>query len=160
MAEGLDTALSRYLVSTYNAGAFAGRLMPGLIGYNTGFFDITAVCCLLTGVLILALWIPAAGTSALVAFAVLFGWAANAVIAAMPMLISLVSEPQELGVRAGTVFGFAGLGALAGLPIGSVLVRGDNYDDVKIFSGVTVLVGACCYAASRICISRLRLRAP
>ncbi|KKY15010.1 putative monocarboxylate transporter [Diplodia seriata] len=113
VAKGLDTGLSRYLVSMYNAGAFVGRVMPGLVGHKTGFFDITAACCVATGVLTLALWIPAAGTQPLVAFAVLFGWAANAVIAAMPMLISLVSAPHELGVRAGTVFGFAGLGALA-----------------------------------------------
>ncbi|KAL1636980.1 hypothetical protein SLS58_009506 [Diplodia intermedia] len=160
VAKGLDTGLSRYLVSVYNAGAFAGRLMPGLIGHRTGFFDITTACCVVTGVLTLALWIPAAGTQPLVAFAVVFGWAANAVIAAMPMLISLVSAPHELGVRAGTVFGFAGLGALAGLPIGSVLVRGDDFDDMKIFAGVMMLAGACCYVASRLCLSGLTLRAP
>lgn len=158
VAKGLDTGLSRYLVSIYNAGAFFGRLTPGLLGPFTGFFDITALCCLLTGIFTLALWIPAAGTPPLVAFAVLFGWAANAVIAAMPVLIAHVSEPQELGVRAGTVFGVAGLGALAGLPIGSVLVRGDNYDSMKIFSGVFVIASTCCYAGARFSLSGLKLR--
>ncbi|KAB2570588.1 hypothetical protein BFW01_g1898 [Lasiodiplodia theobromae] len=160
VAKGLDTGLARYLVSMYNAGAFVGRVMPGVVGHKTGFFDITTVSCVLTGVFTLALWIPAAGTPPLVAFAVLFGWSANAVIAAMPMLISLVSEPHELGVRAGTVFAAGGLGALAGLPIGSVLVHGNDYNQMKIFAGVMLLAGACCYAASRLCLSGLKLRGP
>ncbi|KAK1980824.1 monocarboxylate transporter [Colletotrichum cereale] len=152
---GLDVGLAQYLVSIYNAGALAGRLTPGIIGNKVGYFNLVAVAMAVTSILTLALWIPASTIPSLIAFAVLFVWGSNALIGMLPILIAAVSDPRELGLRGGVCYGVIAFSILAGLPIGASLIKNDNYDNMKIFSGAVVIVSALCLVTTRVSVGGL-----
>lgn len=68
-----------------------------------------------------------------------------------PSLIAQVSPIREIGVRNGTFFLFVAVAGLTGNPIGGALVSDNSTDftNLQIFCGVTMVVGASIYAASR-----------
>ncbi|PVI03761.1 MFS general substrate transporter, partial [Periconia macrospinosa] len=133
---GLSVGMSQYLVCILNAGGLVGRMSSGLLGQPLGMFNVSAVVAMLCSIILLAIWIPATGTAGAIVFAVAFGFAFNFVVAATAVLVSQVSEFQELGLRVGIVWGTSSIGAIAGILVGSSLITGNDYVRLKIFSGV------------------------
>ncbi len=66
--------LAQYLVSILNAASLFGRLASGFFSDKVGKYNTFGISCYIAGVLTLALWIPAKGQSATIAFSVLFGF--------------------------------------------------------------------------------------
>jgi len=149
--------LASYTVSFLNAGSTVGRLAAGL-GDRVGRFNLSVAAQYTGSILLLAMWIPLNNVAALVAFAVLYGFAVGIIVALVPACISQISEPHEIGARVGLNYAGVGLFMLAGPPINGVIL--DKYPGALgfrycgLFSGLSCLVGATCVLVSRLSISR------
>jgi MFS family permease len=97
-----------------------------------------------TGVLILALWIPAASSAAVIVFAVLFGFFSGAYASLGPALVAQISPIQDIGIRTGLFFAVSSIAGLVSGPVaGAILSNWDvGFLGVKIFAGVLCLAGA------------------
>ena len=69
----------------------------------------------------------------------------------VPTLVAQISDVRQIGVRNGTNFFVVSFAALCGNPTGGALIAQDqaDYTYLQIFSGLTMAVGGCLYAASR-----------
>jgi MFS family permease len=129
-----------------------GRLAAGYGADIIGRWNIFIIACTLSGVSVLAVWIPAKDSPIAIGFAVMFGFTSGAFMSlsgALPMSISLL---PEFGYRLGLVFLAISIPALTMAPIGGAILQNsaNGWLDVKIFGGIMCLVGS-----ANILISRL-----
>lgn len=151
LAAGMAPDLAQYLVPILNAASLFGRLFSGFIGDKVGRYNIFIIVCYLTGIWILALWIPDTSDAALIAFAVLFGFCSGAYVSLIAPLVMQISPMPEIGFRTGIVFFVASIGGLTTNPInGAILEASTGWDGVKIFSGIFCLVGTTFVLAARV----------
>ncbi|KAH6657801.1 major facilitator superfamily transporter [Truncatella angustata] len=149
IAAGMNADLAQYILSILNAASLFGRIFSGIMGDKIGRYNIFVVVCYLTGIWVLALWIPGSDDGALIAFAVLFGFCSGAYVSLIAPLVAQISSPQEIGFRTGLVFFVSSIGGLTTNPInGAILDHG--WTGIKIFSGVFCLVGTTFVLAARI----------
>lgn len=100
-----------------------------------------------SGIFELALWIPATYQSAVIGFAVTFGFLSGAFVSLLAALPASVSPLPEIGYRIGVVMLVLSLPALTMAPIaGHILQTASSVDQgwlhVKIFGGVMSLAGS------------------
>jgi MFS transporter, MCT family, aspergillic acid transporter len=156
---GLSHELSYYLVATLNAGSLFGRVFSGVIADRAGPYNTFVSVSALAGVLVLALYIPAASSTAIFIFSVLFGCTSGAYIALIAPLIVKISPISESGYRIGLVFFLSSFSGLVTNPIAGSIVEqwhGD-YTGMKIFSGVMLLSGTGVVFLSRLIATGWRL---
>ena len=160
VAHGMPLSKAQYLVSLLNAGSFAGRTVPGIIGDRFGRINTMICMCLFTTILVLAFWIPTTSTAAFEGFAVLIGVATGAGISLPPAIIAQISDIKEFGLRNGACFGVASIAALTGSPIGGALItlNSGGFLYMKIFSGCMCFGGALAFVAARFHIGGPDLR--
>lgn len=129
-----------------------GRVGAGIVADHLGVYNVFIAACYMGGILILALWIPAASTAATLAFAVLFGFFSGAYVALAAALIVKISPFPQIGYRIGLMFLMASLGGLTTNPIAGAILSHNNgsYIGMKIFSGVLFLAGTVFITAARI----------
>jgi len=115
--------------------------------------------CFFTGIIILALWIPATGNAPIIVFATLYGFGSGAFVSMVPSVIAQISEVQKIGVRTGTLFAIISIAALISNPIaGQLIIRWEGkYTGLQIFAGVMALGGACFMLAARIRLAGFKL---
>ncbi|KAF4207238.1 hypothetical protein CNMCM8927_003512 [Aspergillus lentulus] len=132
-----------YLVAILNAGSLLGRLSAGVCSDRVGAYNIFVCVVFLAGVVVLGLWIPAAGNAAIIVFAVVFGFTTGAYVSLAPALVVDISPLEEIGYRTGLMFLFASVGGLTTSPIGGAILQrdGGSYTGMKVFSG------GCCWLA-------------
>lgn len=125
------------------AGAFADKLGP---------YNIFIAVCYLAGILVLALWIPAASDAASIIFAIFFGFASGAYVALVAALVVTISPLKEIGYRTGIIFLFASVGGLTTNPIAGAIIQhsGGSYLGMKIFAGVVSLAGTTLVLGTRL----------
>ncbi|KAL4781315.1 major facilitator superfamily domain-containing protein [Aspergillus varians] len=150
ISDGMDPNLARYLVPILNAGSVFGRLLSGFAGDKIGRYNAFIIVCYLTGIMVLALWIPANSDQAIIAFAVLFGFFSGAYISLIAALIVQISPLREIGIRTGLVFLLASIGGLTTGPMAGRILGESGWNGVKIFSGVLCLAGTTFVLAARI----------
>ena len=157
---GMSLSLAQYLVSILNAGSVFGRTLPGILGDKIGRYNVMNIFCLLTVILLLAVWIPADNNAGQLVFAPIFGFSSGAAIGLTPALLAQISPIREIGVRTGTVFAAGSIGALTGAPIGGALISRDNggFLYLQLFAGCTCLVGCFFFLAARIYIGGVTLK--
>ena len=128
-----------------------GRAGSGFAGDKIGRYNVFIIVCYLTGVWILALWIPAVNDGARIAFAALFGFASGAYVAILPALVVQISPMSEIGFRVGLSFLACALPGLTTNPIGgAILERTSSWVEPKVFAGVMALAGTTFVLAARI----------
>ncbi|KAL3256749.1 hypothetical protein ABHI18_007354 [Aspergillus niger] len=152
IADGMSTNLAQYLVPILNAGSLFGRMGAGAFSDKVGPYNIFVVVCSLTGILVLALWIPATNNPGNIVFAVLFGITSGAYFSLSAALVAKIAPLREMGYWTGVLFLFASIGALTTNPIaGAILQRDDgSYTGMKIYSGIFLLAGTVCVLMTRI----------
>ncbi|KAM0280547.1 hypothetical protein ACHAQH_003992 [Verticillium albo-atrum] len=156
---GMDPNLVQYLIPILNAASLFGRMFSGIIGDKVGRLNIFVVVCYLTGLWILALWIPAATDGALIAFAVLFGFCSGAYVSLIAPLVAQVSPLPEIGFRTGLVFFSSSIGGLTTNPINGAIIDAPNgLLGIKIFAGVFCMIGTTFILAARIHHTGWKLR--
>lgn len=117
----------------------------------------------LSGILALALWVPASANAPIILFAVFYGFASGASISINPALIAQISKIQEIGTRNGTLFFLNAVASLLGSPVGGALVTANsdgqlNFRKLQIFVGVVILGGSTVYVAARISVGGTSLK--
>ncbi|PQE07804.1 major facilitator superfamily transporter protein [Rutstroemia sp. NJR-2017a BVV2] len=148
---GMNANLAQYLLPILNAGSLFGRLLAGFLGDKIGRYNIFIVVCYLSGIWILALWLPGSSNAALIAFAILFGFFSGAYVSLITPLVMQISPMKELGFRTGIVIFVAAVGGLTTNPInGAILDDAGGWDGLKVFSGVFCIVGTTFVFAARI----------
>lgn len=151
LSAGMDPSLAQYLVPIFNASSLFGRLSCGFLADAVGRFNTFAAACCLSGIWVLALWLPAKGEAALIAFAVLFGFTSAPFAALATPIVVQISPMDEVGYRAGVLFLAAAVSGLVCNPLGgAILDTASGWDGLKIFCGVFCLSGATFIAAARV----------
>ncbi|KAM3507541.1 hypothetical protein MY11210_007102 [Beauveria gryllotalpidicola] len=158
---GLPDALGHYLVATMNAGSLVGRVSAGVVADAVGAYNTFVAVSALAGVLVLALYIPAASAGAVWTFSVLFGCTSGAYIALLAPLVVKISPLEEAGYRIGLLFALSSVSGLVTSPIGGAILErwhGD-YTGMKIYSGVMMLSGAALVFVSRMMATEWKMNA-
>ncbi|KAI9666624.1 MAG: hypothetical protein M1821_004560 [Bathelium mastoideum] len=154
---GMSANLAGYLIPIFNAVSFFGRTIPGYVADKIGRFNVLSFMCGFSGVIILALWLPAAANAPIIVFAALYGFGSGAFVSLAPSAIAQISDVRKIGVRTGTLFAIISVAALVSSPIGGALVGDDhgNYQDLQIYAGVM-----CCAGAAVLLMTRILLAGP
>lgn len=136
-----------------------GRVLPGIAADKFGTYNTQTIMSLFSGIIVLALWLPASSNAALIAFAALYGFGSGAFVTLCPTLMAQISPIREIGLRNGMQFGVLAIPALVSNPIGGAFIANDNggYTHVKIWTGVILMAGACMYAVTRVSLGGLKL---
>ncbi|KAH8822093.1 putative MFS transporter [Xylogone sp. PMI_703] len=161
-ADGMGQNLAQYLVPILNAASLFGRLAAGIFADKLGRFNIYAVACYLTGVLILVLWIPAKGNAALIIFAIFCGFTSGAYASLGPAVVAQVSPLKDIGIRTGLFFAVGSIAALTSGPIAGAILQHSSdgsFIGVKVFGGVLCIAGAAAMTAGRIYKTGFKLMA-
>ncbi|KAL4960375.1 MCT family MFS transporter [Aspergillus stella-maris] len=148
---GLDKSLASYLLPMLNAGSLFGRLSAGFAGDKVGRYNVFIIVCYLSGIFVLALWLPTSSTACLIAFSVLFGFFSGAYVSLLTPLVMQISPMSELGFRTGILFLATAIGGLTTNPInGAIVDGGAGWDGLKIFSGIMALLGTSFVLVARV----------
>lgn len=108
---------------------------------------------IISGILPLALWLPARGDAALIVFAALYGLASGCFVSLLPAYIARISPPSLYGARLGSVYAFISIANLVGTPTAGALVGSSDqtgFNHLIGFTGALVLGGAGFILAARI----------
>ncbi|KAH7009303.1 major facilitator superfamily domain-containing protein [Microdochium trichocladiopsis] len=143
----VSESMSLYLVAIFNSASLFGRLGSGYWSNIAGRWNVFIIAGAASGIIELALWIPATYEAATIGFAVAFGFLSGAFVSLLAALPATVSPLPEIGYRIGVVMLILSLPALTMAPIGgSILQSASSVDDgwlhVKIFGGVMSLAGS------------------
>lgn len=116
-----------------------------------GRFNTYIVVCYLSGIMVLALWLPATSNGEIIVFASIFGITSGAYVSLSLALIVQVSPSKEFGYRMGLLFFFACFPGLTTNPIaGAILEQNHNsFVGVQIYSGVMWIAGTTLVVAAR-----------
>jgi MFS family permease len=152
---GMSTRLAGYLLAILNAASIFGRIIPGALADKVGKFNMQAMCCLLAGIVVLALGIPASGNAAFITFSALYGFASGAYVSLLPAQIAQISKVEQIGVRTGVTFSVVSIAGLVGNPIAGAIVDANNgaYWGLNVFSGVLLTSGALFFIFTRMYIA-------
>lgn len=149
---GMSPNLVQYLLPILNAGSLFGRLFAGFLGDKLGRYNIFIIVCYLSGIFILALWLPDSSNAALIVFAALFGFFSGAYVSLLTPLIMQISPMPELGFRTGIALLATAVAGLTTNPInGAIVDGGGGWAGLKVFSGVLAIAGT-----SFVLVARLR----
>ncbi|KAG6005360.1 hypothetical protein E4U21_000211 [Claviceps maximensis] len=148
---GMDFSLAQFLLPILNAASLFGRLVSGVTSDKIGRYNIFIVVCALTGIWVLALWIPASNTVSIIVFAVLFGFCSGAHISLIATLVAQISPLQDIGFRTGITFFIASISSLVTNPIsGAILGDDKSWVGVKVFAAIFCLAGTLLVLVSRL----------
>jgi MFS family permease len=158
---GMSSRLAEYLIPILSGASFFGRVLPGIAADKLGRYNVMTIMMAFTGVIVLALWMPAASNAPIIIFAALYGFGSGSFVSLAPSLVAQISDVREIGVRNGTVFAVISFAALCSNPIGGVLVThwDGKYTGLQIFGGIMALSGAFTIMAARIVLAGTRLGA-
>ncbi|KAK3292989.1 major facilitator superfamily domain-containing protein [Chaetomium fimeti] len=145
--EQAHMSMSLYLVAIFNGASLFGRLGSGYWSDIAGRWNVFVIAGAASGIVELALWIPATHQSAAIGFAVTFGFLSGAFVSLLAALPASVSPLPQIGYRIGVVMLVLSLPALTMAPIGGRILRSassvdDGWLHVKIFGGVMSLAGS------------------
>ncbi|KAJ5391254.1 monocarboxylate permease [Penicillium cosmopolitanum] len=158
---GMSQNMSQYLIPILNAASIFGRTLPGYLADRVGRYNVMIVFSYLSGILVLALWLPARANAPIIVFSALYGFGSGAFVSLAPALIAQISDLREVGIRNGTCFSIISIAALTGSPIGGALVPDmlhGSYEKLQIFSGVVMIAGATLFIAARIVVGGVNLK--
>jgi hypothetical protein len=148
-----------------SATSIFGRIIPPYFADHFGSFNVVTICTRMSGVSILALWLPFCyhkSHAGVIIFALAYGFFSGAVVSLLMPCMAKAGSIETLGQRFGTfqiiislryklqasfhfMFDADVRSNLTGLPtMGAILVRqsGHDYSGLAIFSGVSCIVGS------------------
>ncbi|OAQ82558.1 monocarboxylate permease-like protein [Purpureocillium lilacinum] len=143
-AEGMSTSLANYMVPVVNAASTFGRIIPAHFGDKYGVFNVMILLTILSGISILAVWLPAHSNAPLIVFAAIYGFTSGCTLSIIPAMVASMSDASKLGTRNGSLYGFAAIGVLVGSPIGGAITNAQDgkFSGLIVFCGICLLLGA------------------
>lgn len=159
---GLDPGGSYVLPALLNAGSVVGRAVPGLLADRWGRFNMIILTVALCAVSILAFWLPAGGSKAvLVVFTVVLGFASGGNVSLLPVCVGQLCDSRDYGRFLSTSMLVASFGTLTGIPIGGALLRlqGETgWTALILFSALSYVVALGFYIWARVQVVGWRLK--
>ncbi|TAQ86581.1 hypothetical protein B7494_g5090 [Chlorociboria aeruginascens] len=151
---GFSPDLALYLISIINASSIVGRVVPGWIADHFGYFNIIILVSGMTGISVLALWIPFdyhPSHVGLIVFSLVFGFVSGGFVTLMMPCVARSGELKNLGQRFGTFQVVLSLSVLTSLPIqGAILTREGSFLGLQLFAAVSMILGTIFIVAARI----------
>lgn len=142
ISAGMSTSLAQYLVAIFNTGSLFGRLIAGFLGDKIGRYNMYIIVCYLSGIWVLAIWLPVNTEAGIIVFAVLFGAFSGVFVSLITPMVMAISPFSELGFRVGIVQFANAIAGLTTNPIAGAILEGPSgWAGVKIFSGVLCIAG-------------------
>ncbi|KAI1764562.1 MFS general substrate transporter [Hypoxylon sp. FL1150] len=155
-AHGQDPGDAYTLLALLNAGSFFGRFMPGFLADRWGRFNVITATNALCVVTILAFWLPAGDSRALlIVFAVMFGFASGSNLGLYPVCIGQLCDARDYGRFFSTAMMVGSFGTLTSLPIaGALLEVGSTPEQgwlaLILFSALSYAIAASCFLGARV----------
>lgn len=150
----LDPGESYILPALLNAGSVVGRAVPGFLADKWGRFNMIILMVGLCAVSILALWLPARGSKALlIVFTIVLGFASGGNVSLLPVCVGQLCDSRDYGRFLSTSMLVASFGTLTGIPIGGALLRlqGERgWTAPILFSALSYVVALGFYICARV----------
>lgn len=89
----------------FSATSIPGRILPPYMGDKFGYFNVITVCSVMSGVSILALWLPFSyhpATAGFIVFALIYGFVSGAFVSMLMPCAAKSGSLETLGQRFGT----------------------------------------------------------
>ncbi len=117
------------------------------------------MACLVSGIVVLALGIPASSNAAFIMYAVLYGFASGAFVALIPAQMAQISKVEQIGVRQGVLFATLSFAGLIGNPIAGAIVQRNHgkFWGLNLFAGVMLLTGTAMFIITRLYLTQWKL---
>ncbi|KAK9465951.1 major facilitator superfamily domain-containing protein [Lipomyces arxii] len=154
--KGVDETLAYQLTAVLNGASVFGRWLPGYFADRVGRYNMMIVTIGMCGVFVLSLWIGADDVDGqnlelMIAYLVVFGFASGTGISLTPVCVSQITDIREYGTRYGTMFSFASVGTLTGVPIAGAIMRSQNgqYDGLIVYCGLCYVVAMIFFVFAR-----------
>ncbi|KAI1774104.1 MFS general substrate transporter [Hypoxylon cercidicola] len=155
-AHGQDPNNAYTLLALLNAGSFLGRFLPGLLADRWGRFNVITLTNALCVVMVLAFWLPAGDSRALlIAFTVMFGFASGSNLGLFPVCIGQLCDARDYGRFFSTAMMVGSFGTLTSVPIaGALLEVGDTPEQgwlaVILFTALSYAIASSCFLGARV----------
>ncbi|KAJ2740478.1 hypothetical protein GGI20_005781 [Coemansia sp. BCRC 34301] len=144
--------------SILNTGSIAGRILVGLLADVIGPLNTLFVSLTVSNFAILAIWLPFQSLHALIAAALIFGFASGSVVSLVPVVTANLFGIKRLASILGLLFFSYTLGTLVCSPVGGALLdkygHGTNYTPLIIYDGVFFSTATLLLCALRLAVSR------
>jgi len=150
--EGLPPHLAEYLLPIINAMGIPARILPGLFADKVGPLNVLTPSMIISGLLVLILWLLSRGAVAVTLFAALYGLFSGAFVSLLPSYIATISPAEKFGARLGSVYLVVAVANLVGTPTAGAFieqVNQHNFTSLIVFTGVLVLTGSLAFACAR-----------
>ncbi|THV02592.1 MFS general substrate transporter [Dendrothele bispora CBS 962.96] len=152
----LPPMVSQYILAMMNAAGII-RILPSILAVHYGTLNVIIPSTLISGILVLGLWLPSKGVVPLVIFALSYGILSGVFIALLSAYIGSISPPERFGARLGCVWFFAAIACLVGTPTGGAFLQdrqNPNYGSLILFTGLMIIGGAIVLIIARVLHSR------
>ncbi|KAI1376230.1 MFS general substrate transporter [Hypoxylon crocopeplum] len=155
-AHGQNATDAYTLLALLNAGSFLGRFLPGFLADRWGRFNIIILTNALCVVTVLAFWLPAGDSRALlIVFAVTFGFASGSNLGLYPVCIGQLCEARHYGRFFSTAMMTGSFGTLTSLPIaGALLSIGSTPEQgwlaLILFAALSYAIAMSCFLGARV----------
>ncbi|KAJ7512581.1 MFS general substrate transporter [Mycena galericulata] len=137
--------LQKYIIAILNAAGFFGRTVPMYFSDLWGPFLVIIPIGIISGGLAFA-FLGAGSNGGLIVFALLYGFFNGGFVSlSAPTSASFSRNVGEVGTRIGLMTFVSSFALLTGNPISGAILHPPRYTWIQpiVFSGVTVLAGAC-----------------
>ncbi|KAF5337680.1 hypothetical protein D9758_013009 [Tetrapyrgos nigripes] len=152
----VDSTISQYVVAIMNGAAIL-RLSLCFLAVKYGTVNIIVPSILVSGILVLAVWLPSRGAVPIAVFGSLYAIFSGVFITLLPAWIGAMSTTERFGGRVGCVWFFAAVASLVGTPTAGAFVKDrehPGYNSLMLFTGVMFLGGSVILVIARILHSR------
>ncbi|KAF5337677.1 hypothetical protein D9758_013004 [Tetrapyrgos nigripes] len=152
----VDSTISQYVVAIMNGSAVL-RLPLCFLAVKYGTLNIMVPSTLISGILVLAVWLPSRGAVPIVVFGSLYAILSGVLLALLPAWIGAMSPPERFGGRLGCVYFFAAVASLVGTPTAGAFVKDrehPGYTSLILFTGLMILAGSVILVIARVLDSR------
>ncbi|KAF8510787.1 monocarboxylate permease [Gautieria morchelliformis] len=143
---GVPISLSPYLLAIINGCGIPARIIPGILGDRFGVLQMLIPSTIVSGALVLALWLPARGDAPIILFSALYGLFSSSFVSMLPAYIATITPVENFGARLGTLYFFVAIACLVGTPTAGAFIQPSftqkRLDNLIVFTGVLLLMSA------------------
>ncbi|KAG0206906.1 hypothetical protein BGX28_001775 [Mortierella sp. GBA30] len=157
---GLSAAEGATMISISSAVGIVSRIAIGHISDRYGVLNLTVLCCFISGLACLLLWLQARTYALLATFMVFYGCFAGSTIMLFPVAATRAVPSNRVSSALGFVFFAHTIGYLLGTPLAQFIIQAQSgsYTGAIVFVGVVNLVCGLITLVARIAAdSRLRV---
>ncbi|CAO3566632.1 unnamed protein product [Mortierella alpina] len=139
---GLSAAQGATMISISSAVGIVSRIVIGYLSDRYGVLNLTVVCCFISGLACLLLWLQAQSYAILATFMVFYGCFAGSSIMLFPVAATRAVPASRVSSALGFVFFAHTIGYLLGTPLAQFIIQVQHggYAGAIVFVGIANLI--------------------